>query len=89
MPKCKCGKELKDQRGAKGHVKFSDDDLHGPIGEIPDDWRDFFNEDLEQQEDVEQEDGEEDEPDRSPSEPTDEKEGTIRRLLTTPIDELF
>lgn len=58
--KCDCGKELKDWRGARGHVQFSTDDGHGSKGDVPDGWKDLFD-DLDA--DDEQDDDETDEQD--------------------------
>jgi len=43
MLRCQCGKEIKDWRGARGHVQFSGG-VHGDKQEVPDDWKDLFTE---------------------------------------------
>lgn len=87
-------------RGAKGHVKFMDDEMHGPVGSVPDNWRSLFEQEQEppEQEQEDDEDDDRDEPDQSPSEkpparerksePTQSK-GRIHQILTTPIDQLL
>lgn len=92
MPKCKCGTEVDDWRGARGHVQFTDEDGHGPKGEVPGDWKEtlFGGESSEADEDDEQD------ADQSPT-PTEESDsnqshGSMDRLihyLTTPVDELL
>lgn len=100
MPTCKCGKSVEDWRGARGHVQFSSGE-HGEKGTVPDDWRALFEDDADPEpEPVEQdvEDAVEQETtDPTPADPdpvSDESEapennGRLRRLLTTPIDELL
>lgn len=59
---CDCGKEIDDWRGARGHVQFIGDDLHDDKMELPDDWKDLFEETADAGEDVE-DDGNADLPD--------------------------
>lgn len=97
-----CGKDdLDGVRGAKGHIKFSGGD-HGDRMELPDNWRDSIEETSGENDDDGSEDAEtstpEDEGDQSPSESKERREspsdgsdgkGRIRRILTTPLDELL
>lgn len=93
--KCQCGKTLDDRRGAKGHVKFKDDDTHGEKMTLPDDWESLF-ESIDSDEQEESDDGGgSDDPDHSEtkeSSPSDsdgsDGGGRLRRYLTTPLDEL-
>lgn len=103
MPKCKCGKQVEDWRGARGHVQFTAGDGHGEHGEVPDNWRDnLFDEDADEddeeggQQDADDDEG--DEADPTPTEPEEsnsgesepsESKGRIRRILTTPLNELI
>lgn len=45
MPTCKCGKQVDDWRGARGHVQFTAGDGHGEKNEVPDGWKDLFDTD--------------------------------------------
>lgn len=100
MPTCKCGKEVADARGARGHVQFTDGDGHGDHGDVPDDWRELFSgldgEADEDSQDDASSDGDQDEGQESDPTPesnsgqseASESKGRIRRVLTTPLDEL-
>ena len=103
MPTCQCGKQVEDWRGARGHVQFTSGDGHGDHGEVPDGWRDLFDEDAPDEEG--DEDGQQaadddggSQADPNPSEPEEsnsgqsepsESKGRIRRILTTPLNELM
>lgn len=45
MPTCRCGKEVSDARGARGHFQFTDDPdgYHDEKGTVPDDWRSYVD----------------------------------------------
>lgn len=103
--RCDCGDEVKDWRGARGHVQFSGDDLHGEKMSLPDDWKELLDE-VDSQGD---ESDDEDEHDGGDEEATDEEvaeavrdeesqsdqsdgtesKGRLRRILSTPLDELL
>lgn len=99
--KCECGKQLDDYRGARGHFQFTEGEVngtdHGPDGEVPDGYKDLITDDGDEDAD----DGDDEpEPDdegeastgggnRSASGTDDESEGGLKRLLTTPLDELL
>lgn len=51
---------FEDYRGARGHAKFTDDDAHGPEGEVPDDYKSMFEETDEGNEDSDSDSGSED-----------------------------
>jgi len=100
MPTCKCGKQVADRRGARGHVQFKDGGPHGPKGEVPDGWESLFTDldgdDAEETEETTGDAGEERD-DREPTPDTGGRDdddsgsqsGGLKRLLTTPIDELL
>jgi hypothetical protein len=57
MPTCTCGKTVDDWRGARGHVQFTEGGPHGPKGEVPDDWRELFDEGEDEATDEEADEG--------------------------------
>jgi len=69
MPTCTCGKTVDDWRGARGHVQFTDDEQHGG-DDVPDDWRQLFDEDDEADE---QPEADEDEQEPAADGATDEE----------------
>jgi hypothetical protein len=95
--RCDCGKELKDWRGARGHVQFSTDDGHGSKGDVPDGWKDLFDDldaDDEQDDDEtdEQDDDETDEQDDDETDTDDETpvyDGRLYRALTDDVRALW
>ena len=102
MPTCKCGKEVDDWRGARGHVQFTSGDGHGDHGETPDGWRaDLFGDEPDEDDEGGQQDvhdADTDEADPTPDEGQEsdsgqsdgsEEKGRIHRLLTTPVNELI
>jgi hypothetical protein len=103
MPTCKCGKEVDDWRGARGHVQFTSGDGHGDHSEVPDNWRaDLFGEAPDEDDDEggqqDGDDADEGEADPTPDEPEEsdsgqsdgsQEKGRIWRILTTPLDELI
>ena len=103
MPTCQCGKTVDDWRGARGHVQFTAGDGHGPKGEVPDDWKELFDEaddDEEADEREQQPDADDggDEADPDPSEQPErdsgqseasESKGRLRKALTDDIRHLW
>ena len=83
MPTCTCGKTVDDWRGARGHVQFTAGGPHGEKGEVPDDWKQLFDEaDDEADDEQPDEDGQQaaadaggDESDQSPSEQPERDSG--------------
>lgn len=99
--RCRCGKTgLTGENGAKGHIKFSEGEPHGSHMELPDGWRDLLTVEDESDDEEAVEDGSDDGADEDDQTPAESEEsdsgdtrgsqrgGRIRRLLTTPLDEL-
>jgi hypothetical protein len=70
--RCDCGKEIKDWRGARGHVQFTTGSGHGDKGEVPEGWKDLFTEVDESEDEDDQQDGGNDEDDEDDVDPSAE-----------------
>jgi len=74
VPTCKCGKQVEDWRGARGHVQFTEGGGHGEKGDVPDDWKDLFSEDEPEDDESDDEPASDDGDDEDDPSPTKSEE---------------